>query len=71
MKLTAKERRAVELLRELDAQQRSETLRHIERQVLANRLVTRVVKIRRLKIPTNKKIETAFGPAPIWKRKTR
>lgn len=67
MKLTLRERKAIELLRMLDSRQRNETLATIERQVTANRITARVGKLRRLRIVDDRKIVKAFGTAPLWK----
>jgi len=67
MKLTAKERRAIEMLRQLDTRQRDEALSRLQREVAANGITARVGKLRRLRIVDDKKIVKAFGTAPFWK----
>lgn len=69
MKLTVKEKRAVELLRKLDAQQRDEVLAKIRTQVTANRITVRIGQLKRLSVKGNKRVEQNFGTAPIWKLK--
>lgn len=69
-KLTAQEREAVEMLRQLDARQRHDFLGAIKRQIVANRITTRVGKLRKLRIVDDRKIVRAFGAAPIWKAKS-
>lgn len=64
MKLTAKERQAINLLRKLDVKQRDLLLADIQRHVLANKITLRVGKLRRLKIPEDREVAGAFGPAP-------
>lgn len=64
MKLTAKERLAISLLRKLDTQQRDNALADIGRQVLANKITLRVGKLRRLKTAEDRVIEGAFGSVP-------
>lgn len=65
MKLTEKEKRAVIILRQLDAQQREHILGHIQRQFMANRLMQRIAKLRRLRTVEDRKVEKAFGrPMP-------
>lgn len=69
MKLTAKERKALELLRQLDTRQRDEVLARMQREIAANQITARVGKLRRLKVVEDKKVIKAFGTAPIWKSK--
>lgn len=71
MKLTAREKKAVEMLRKLDASQRDEVLERMRRDLLANRITMRAGGMRRLKIKENKRIERAFGTAPNWKLRVR
>lgn len=71
MKLKPKEQKALELLRQLDARQRDHLLGVMQRQVLANQITARVGGLRKLKIPHDREIEAAFGPAPRWKGKRR
>lgn len=70
MKLTPKERDALEMLRQLDSRQRDEMLGEMQRQLLANRITTRVGGMRRLKIVDNSQIEKHYG-APTWRPKKR
>lgn len=67
MRLTPTERETVEMLRKLDDQQRSEVVRELRAQVEANKVIAQRLRGRRLKIPADKKIEKAFGAAPIWR----
>lgn len=71
MKLTAKERKAIELLRQLDVRQRDELLARIERELAANKITARVGKVRRLRIIEDKKVVKAFGTAPLWKLRSK
>lgn len=56
MKLSDKERKAITMLRQLQAGQRDELLAQMERAVIANRVSIRVGRLRRLKITPNKKV---------------
>lgn len=69
MKLTAKERKAIDLLRRLDGPQREEMLNRMSRQVLANEIVVRAARVRQLKVAPDRKVEQAFGSVPIWRSK--
>lgn len=71
MKLTAKERKAIEMLRTLDGKQRDEILGQMKRQIAANQITARVGKLRKLKIVEDKKIVKAFGTAPFWKAQSK
>ena len=71
MKLSTKERKAIDMLRELDARQRDKLLDHMRRQVLANRITAKVAGVRRLRTVDDSKIERAFGAAPYWRAKSR
>lgn len=71
MKLTAKERKAIETLRKLDARQRDEALGRLEQQLAANNITRRVGKLRRLRIVDDRKIVKAFGTAPFWKHRPK
>lgn len=66
MKLTAKEKTALTLFRELHARQRDKLLAQMERQVLANQITERVSGTK-LDIVDDKKIEKSYGTAPKWK----
>lgn len=63
MKLTEKERRAVEGLRRLDAKQFDGVLAYVRRQALANEIVSKIARVKRLRIAPDRKIERAFGAA--------
>ena len=70
MKLkTTKERKALSMLRRLDATQREDLLGQMERQVLANRITARISGMRRIRTVGNRRIEKAFGTAPQWRLK--
>lgn len=67
VKLSNTERKAVTMLRLLQIPQREELLAQMERQVIANRISVRVGGLRKLRIPSDKKIERAYGtpPSPV------
>lgn len=69
MKLTEKERRAVEGLRRLDTKQFDGVLAYVQRQALANEIVTKIARVKRLRIVPDRKIERAFGAAQPRKRR--
>ena len=69
MKLTYIERKAIEMLRQLDEQQRSQLLEYMGRQLIANSVTTRVGSLRRLKTAPDRNIEKAYGAAPWWRSK--
>lgn len=71
MKLTAKERKFVEMMRELDEPQRRRLLGDLSRGVLANRITMIVGDLRKLKIPPDTKVAKAFGTPGRWKRRKR
>lgn len=64
MKLSERQRKALAMMRLLHVHQQEELLADMERQVIANRVSIRVGKLRKLKIPADRKIEKAFGAAP-------
>lgn len=68
MKLSQRERKAVELLRQLDDAQREEVLGQIRRRLIASRIVTRAIKrtgnLRLVRPPVNARIEHTFGFPP-------
>lgn len=64
MKLSAKERLAVEMMRKLDTRQREKILGNMERQVQANAITKRVGRLRKLQIVDDKKIVKHFGHVP-------
>lgn len=69
MKLTEKERRTVEALRELDTQQRDGIVAYVHRQRLANNVIAKIARVPRLRTIENRKIEKAYGaPRPRIKR---
>lgn len=73
MKLTAKERDALGMLRELDVQQRDKIMGDIKRAALANRVITKVARStgalkRRLRTAEDHKIVKAFGTLPAKER---
>lgn len=68
MKMTTKERKALEMLRELEPKQRADILGQMERAVLANRITLKVSGARKLKLATNKRIERTYG-LPRWKKR--
>jgi len=67
MKLSAKEKKAIDLLRELDAQQRDKLLEEMRHQVLAKRITAKIAKVRHLRTVDDRKIERAFGAPPYWR----
>lgn len=73
MKLTAKEREALAMLRSLDAQQRDALLSEIRRVSLANQIVTNVGRrtgaLKRVKTTPDHKIVKAFGTLPTWRQR--
>lgn len=75
MKLTGKEKMAVSMLRELDAQQRDALLAKIERAAIANRATTRAARKagQQSKVRTVRdfKIVKAFGATANWRRTRR
>lgn len=75
MKLTAKEREALAMLRELDAQQRNALLAKIRRAALANRIVVRAGRsagaLRQVRTVQDHKIVKAFGTLPARSRQTK
>lgn len=70
MKLTAKERSAITMLRKLDARQREKLLGNMQRQLIANAITARVSGLTHLKLVDDKRIEKTFG-APPWRPKKR
>lgn len=64
MKLSNKEKQALNMLRHLNAQQRDSLLAKIERAYLANRIAERAGNLRRVKPVPDHKIVKAFGAAP-------
>jgi len=71
MKLTEHEKEAVALLRKLDERQREKLLARMQREVLANSLITRVGKLSKLEITSDRKIERAYGVVPTWRSKRK
>lgn len=69
MKLSAKEKKLIDVLRDLDAQQRDKFLDSMRRQVIANRITAKIAGVRQLRIVDDRKIERAFGAAPHWRAK--
>ena len=67
MKLKRDELDALSLLRQLDERQREKILDRMRREVLANEVVMKAAGLRKLQVVADKKIERAFGPAPIWR----
>lgn len=64
-KLTAKEREAVEMLRQLDTRQREGFLKRMKRELAANDITRRVGKVRKLRIVDDIRVEGTFGlPRP-------
>ena len=68
MKLSDNERKTVAMLRLLDISQREQLLADMERQVIANNVSVRVGKLRKLRIPADKRIEEAFGSVVHFRR---
>lgn len=68
MKLTAKVREALELLQELDAQQRDKLLGQIRRAAIANRIIAKAGKkagaLKRVRTAPDHKVVKAFGTLP-------
>lgn len=64
MKLTAKERAALEMMRQLDARQRDTIIAGIRRELLANNITARIGKMRKLKFVTDRRVEGTFGLVP-------
>ena len=68
MRLTAKEREALAMLRELDAQQRNRLLAAIRRAAMANRIIIRAGRqagaLQRIRPAPDYKIVRAFGTVP-------
>lgn len=73
MKLTAKEREALGLLRELDQQQRDKLLAGIRRAALANRVIAKVGRkvgaLKKVRPVPDHKIVRAFGSIPLQHKK--
>lgn len=73
MKLTDRERRALTMLRNLDAQQRANILATIERAAIANEIVTRAGRragaLKRVRTTPDHKIVKAFGAIPALARR--
>lgn len=69
MKLTAKVRDAVGKLLELDVQQRNKIVADIDRAALANRVIAKAGKLKRVRSVPDHKIIKAYGTLPK-KRKT-
>lgn len=63
-KLSTKERDAVAHLRELDVQQRDKLLADIRRAALANRVIAKAGKLKRVRSVPDHKIVKAFGILP-------
>lgn len=66
MKFTAKERKVVEMLRQLDPQQNRQFVEYLERQAMANAVTARVSGLGRVRTVPDRRIEKAFG-SPPWK----
>lgn len=73
MKLTAKVREAVDMLMELDQQQRDKLLADIRRAALANRVIAKAGRkagaLKRVRPVADHKIVTAYGHLPKRNRK--
>lgn len=69
MKYTAKVRIAVGKLLKLDVQQRDKILADIDRADLANRVIAKAGKLKRVRSVENHKIVKAFGSAPKSKKR--
>lgn len=67
MKLAVWEKRALNLLRRLDVQQRETCIGHIWRAVLANEITTRAGKIKKLRTVEEHRVVKFCGVAP-WGR---
>lgn len=72
-KLTAKERDAVGMLRELDVQERDKILSDLHRAALANRVVAKIGRnagaLKRVRTVADHKIVKAFGTLPSKTKK--
>src|SRR5262245_19277946 len=64
MKLTSKEREAVAILRELDAQQRDRILVEMRRVALASRITARAAQVTQVTTLPAHRIISAFGATP-------
>jgi hypothetical protein len=75
MKLTAKEREALDMLRELDVQQRDKLLGQIRRAALAHRIVAKVGKkagaLKKVRTVPDHKVIRAYGTLPAKTRSNR
>lgn len=73
MKLTAKEREALDMLRELDQQQRDKLLAQIRRAALANRIVAQAGRkanaLKKVRTVPDHRVVGAFGTLPARTRK--
>lgn len=67
MKLTAKEKRAVAILRRLDSGQRDHFIRAMRAAAQANEVIMRAGAIKRLQPIAESYREKAFGVPPAWK----
>lgn len=71
-KLTAKEREAIEIMRQLDVAQRDKNIERMRRELLANQITARVGKVRKLRIVNDTRVEGTFGvPKPKQPRPKR
>lgn len=72
MKLTQRERVAIAMLRELDAEQRNKLLSDIKRAALANRIIVKAGRragaLKRIRPTPDHRIMRAFGTVPAWRR---
>lgn len=67
MKLTAKQREAIDKLWKLDVQQRDRILDRVERTLMANQITQRVGKLRKVHPAHDHKVAKAYGRVPSWK----
>lgn len=71
MKLSNKQRDALNKLWRLDAPQRDRILARVERTLMANQITARVGKLRKVSPVLDHKITKAYGKVPTWKRGRR